>query len=67
MPRIREFRIRVRRLSKDDISLRSKIDYNDLPVPKSLTISGEPSKALNKTVMRPFSRRCAIVSHPASQ
>lgn len=34
------------------------------PVPKRRTMRGAPTKALNKMVIRPFSRRCAMVSLP---
>lgn len=37
------------------------------PVPKSRTIRGGPSNAMNITVMRPFSRKWLIVSFPAQQ
>ena len=38
--------------------------YQSVPLPQSRTIRGGPSNALNMTVMRPFSCRCAIVSTP---
>jgi hypothetical protein len=35
-----------------------------VPFPNSLAIRGGPTKALNSTVIRPFSRKCAMVSTP---
>lgn len=43
---------------------REKEINSHIPIPKSLTILGGPSKAENRTVMRPFSLKCEIVSIP---